>query len=49
MNLRMAFVLTVMTLAVFAALFPAPPDEAVPVAVSQNEWSGSVAPPTRQP
>jgi len=43
MNLRMTIVLTVMTLAVLAALFPALPDEPVLVAATQDESSGVAA------
>jgi hypothetical protein len=43
MNLRTSFVLIVMALAVLAALFPAPPDETVLLAVTQDEASGAVA------
>jgi hypothetical protein len=43
MNRRMTFVLTVMVLAVFAALLPALPDEAALVAIAQDESSGATA------
>jgi hypothetical protein len=43
MNPRTSFVLIVMTLAVFAALFPAPPDETVLLAATQDESSGAAA------
>jgi hypothetical protein len=36
MKRRMTFVLIVMTLSVLAALFPAPPDDAGPIAASQG-------------
>jgi hypothetical protein len=36
MNLRVTFVLVVMALAVLAAFFPAPPDDTVRLAVTQD-------------
>jgi len=43
MNRRMTFVLIVMVLAMLAALLPALPDEALQVAIAQDESSGAAA------
>jgi hypothetical protein len=44
MNHRTTFVLLVMTLAVLAALFQAPPDETLLVADAQDGSSGTALP-----